>query len=168
MIIFWPTGQGAGPAGSCDYPAVGDVQEGVTFGSGSFTGILDVPAAGDVRLGVGYGAGGTEFTGTLAVPSNSGGSGTSHSPAEVVAQMLIDLGEGSDPASDGAWPCGYSSEPADLPDNRITVYDTTGADFGGSMIDGELWGTFGIQVRVRAATHGVGWTKLQGIQDVLA
>ena len=71
-IIFWPTGQGAGTSGSCDYPAVGDVQEGVVYGGG--TGTLVVPAEADVRSGVGYGAGGTEFEGELYAISTAAGS----------------------------------------------------------------------------------------------
>jgi hypothetical protein len=64
--------QGAG--GSCDYPAVGDVESGVAYSFGTLTGTLVVPAVGNVLLGTGYGAGGTEFTGTLAsYPRVSGG-----------------------------------------------------------------------------------------------
>lgn len=85
-IFVWPTGQGAGAAGSCDYPAVGDVQEGVTYGSGAYTGTFAWPAVGNVRLGIGYGAGGTEFTGTLAVPVSGAGQGTDYLSA-IVAVM---------------------------------------------------------------------------------
>lgn len=47
------------------FPAVGDVDNGVTFGpTGSdYTGTLLQPAVTDVLAGVQYGAGGTEFTG---------------------------------------------------------------------------------------------------------
>ena len=49
------------------FPAVGDVDQGVTFGptGADYTGTLEQPAAADVGLGVQYGAGGTEFTGEL-------------------------------------------------------------------------------------------------------
>ena len=51
--------------GECDYPSVDDVEEGVTFASGSLTGVFGVPAQAEVLFGVGYGANDTEFTGTL-------------------------------------------------------------------------------------------------------
>ena len=52
---------------SCDYPAVADVQEGVSYSNGDLVGTLELPAAGDVRSGTSYGGNGTEFTGTLSV-----------------------------------------------------------------------------------------------------
>lgn len=57
------------------FPAVGDVQQGSTYGpTGSeYTGTFAVPAEGDVRSGTTYGAGGTEFTGTLS--AGGGGAG---------------------------------------------------------------------------------------------
>lgn len=60
--------------GSAVYPAVGDVDIGITYGPGGtdFTGTLVQPAVGDVRSGTTYGAGGTEFTGTLSVTGTSG------------------------------------------------------------------------------------------------
>jgi hypothetical protein len=51
---------------SPDYPAEGDVRDGVAYDGGGLTGTLELPAEADVKLGVGYGDGGTEFTGTLA------------------------------------------------------------------------------------------------------
>jgi len=61
-------------AGGTGYPAEGDVQEGVVFGSGSeYTGDFRVPDEADVRLGVDYGANATEFEGELT----GGGGGVS-------------------------------------------------------------------------------------------
>jgi len=54
-----------------DYPAVGDVEAGVTYDSGDLTGTFAVPAAGKVRNGEGYGEDGTEFTGTSVAPSEN-------------------------------------------------------------------------------------------------
>ena len=54
-----------------DYPAEGDVQDGVSYGSGAYTGTFGVPAVGDVQESVQYGAGGTEYTGTFAVPDEA-------------------------------------------------------------------------------------------------
>ncbi len=59
----------AGIGSVADYPAVGDVEKGVTFDSGGQTGTLLVPAVGDVETGVQFGAGDTEFTGTFDAPA---------------------------------------------------------------------------------------------------
>lgn len=63
------------------YPAVGDVDSGVTYGPNStdYTGTLEQPAITDVLSGVQYGAGGTEFTGT----ATGGGSGSGVSRGRV-------------------------------------------------------------------------------------
>lgn len=50
---------------AADYPAVGDVESGVSYGSGDYTGTFTVPSAATVTSGTGYGASGTEFTGTF-------------------------------------------------------------------------------------------------------
>lgn len=61
-----------GTAGTVTLPIVGDVEAGVTFGAAlGSTGTFAVPSAGNVRSGTGYGAGGSEFTGTLTVPTPS-------------------------------------------------------------------------------------------------
>jgi hypothetical protein len=52
---------------ACDYPAVGDVRDGVQYDSGGLIGTLELPIISDVRSGIQYGEDGTEFTGTLAV-----------------------------------------------------------------------------------------------------
>lgn len=58
--------------GVCNYPAEGDVQDGVGYGAGGteYTGTFVVPTEAQVELGVGFGEDGTEFTGEL-----SGGGG---------------------------------------------------------------------------------------------
>jgi len=88
----------AGTSGDLASPAAGDVQSGVTYGSGGneftgtftepgvanveagvqygalgneFTGVLSLPAATDVEAGVQYGGNGSEITGTFEVPSSS-------------------------------------------------------------------------------------------------
>lgn len=57
--------------GSCDYPAAGDVRDGVSFDSGGSTGTLELPAEATVQAGVQYGEDGTEFTGSYS-PAPSG------------------------------------------------------------------------------------------------
>jgi hypothetical protein len=91
-----------------------------------------------------------------------------HSPAEIVRQLLIDLGLGVnknvEPA--GAWPVFYDSRPGD-PDSLIVVTDTQGRDFGFSQLDGSMIEHFGFQVYVRARTHEDGWPKARQIATAL-
>lgn len=63
------------------YPAVGDVDSGVTYGPNAtdYTGTLEQPAITDVLSGVQYGAGGTEFTGT----ASGGGGGNTYSRGRI-------------------------------------------------------------------------------------
>lgn len=96
-----------------------------------------------------------------------------HSPAEVIQQLLIDLGLGTSPEVSPlqAWPVYSTNEPADgqqVSDNVITVYDTTGKGSGRSMHDGQVLGNFGFQIRVRARDHTTGWQKADAIQTTLA
>ena len=90
-----------------------------------------------------------------------------HSPAHIVQRLIVSLGLGTLPSAAGSWPVYATAEPQD-PDNVITVYDTAGQSDGRSMIDGELFEHNGIQVRVRATTHEVGWPKADAIQTGLA
>ncbi len=57
-----------------DYPIAGNVRTGITYANGTLTGTVVLPAVGDVKAPVQYGAGGTEYTGTYAPASGSGGS----------------------------------------------------------------------------------------------
>jgi hypothetical protein len=81
-----------------------------------------------------------------------------HSPADVIAQLLVEGGVGTDPAEDGLWPVFATSE-AVRPDNCITVYDTAGLDEGRDHSTLERAVHDGIQVRVRSVTPTVGFTK---------
>lgn len=90
----------------------------------------------------------------------------SHSPAEVIRQLLIDLGVGTVPSALGNWPIHVAREP-DKPDSAITVYNTTGRDHGRTMNDGERQEHLGIQVRVRDMNHDDGFEKAQAVAMVL-
>ena len=85
-----------------------------------------------------------------------------HSPADVVRQHLIDAGLGTAPSASGSWPVFAIGEPSE-PDNCLTVYDTAGSSAGRTMPDGEIQGMYGIQVRIRSATHALGWAKANAI-----
>ena len=88
-------------------------------------------------------------------------------PADVIRYLMIGLGLGTLPTSNGNWPISVAKE-LDNPDNAITVYDTTGSDDGRSMIDGELFGHSGIQIRLRSRTYTAGYAKMDAIQTELA
>lgn len=152
---------------SCDYPAVGDVQQGVSYDSGAQVGTLVLPGTGDVESGVGYGAGGTEFTGTLECVSTGepSTSYTCHSPADVVRRVLIGMGLGVDPPST-PWPVRVDLEPHS-PEECITVYDTTPQDDGRNQISGERWQHEGIQVRVRARDFPMCWDKACAVKEAM-
>jgi hypothetical protein len=72
----------------------------------------------------------------------------------VIQQVLIELGLGTDPDTDPgeAWPVYSGSEPGgqDAPDNCLTVYDTDPKPDGRSMLDGETWQHYGLQIRIFA------------------
>ncbi len=91
---------------------------------------------------------------------------TLHSPADIVAYLLAELGVGSQPTDNTSWPVFVSGEP-DTPDNCITVYDTEGNDHGRNMVTSEAMGHKGIQVRVRGANHQTGFVKADLISSYL-
>jgi hypothetical protein len=70
-----------------------------------------------------------------------------HFPADIIRQLLIDLGVGLDVTATD-WPAFSQKEP-DSPDNVITVFDTMGRDLGRTNPDSVRSERYGIQVRVR-------------------
>ncbi len=85
-----------------------------------------------------------------------------HSPAQIISQLLIDLTLGTAPVDSGSWPVFYAGEP-DSPDSVITVYDSVGRQDGRIQVDGEQQEHHGFQVRVKATKHTVGYTKARAI-----
>lgn len=86
-----------------------------------------------------------------------------HSPADVIGQLIIDLGLGvtfTNPPTD--WQVNVSNEPH-TPDNVITTYDTSATNDGRSQIDGEKYQHYGVQVRIRSSDHTTGYVKSQAI-----
>lgn len=92
-----------------------------------------------------------------------------NSPAEIVRQLLIDLNLGIFPIAGSPlpWQAFVSGEPPS-PDNCITVYDTAGTGDGRSMIDGEPFGHYGFQVRVRSKDYKTGWQKADAILTAMS
>jgi hypothetical protein len=97
-----------------------------------------------------------------------------HSPADVTAQLLRNLGLGvlgsydsSGNYNGAAWPVQSFGEP-EQPDEVITVYDTAGVEEGRTMTDGQIQEHRGVQVRVRSKTFPGGWLKADSIRQALA
>lgn len=90
-----------------------------------------------------------------------------HFPADILAQVLINNGLGSDPTGTGAWPIRSAME-VSSPDNVITVYDTAGRQHGRTQPDGEIQEHYGIQVRVRATDPTTGRRKANDIRVFLS
>lgn len=101
---------------------------------------------------------------------NTADSNLERSPAEVVQQLLIDGAVCTEGGAGGAWPAFATSEPdgEDIPDEIAVVYDTQGIDDLRTMVDGKLYTHHGVQVLVRAATHGRGYGKASAIRNYLA
>jgi hypothetical protein len=89
-----------------------------------------------------------------------------HSPAEIVRRVLIDLSLGTDPSDGGTYPIFVSLEP-NKPDNVITLYNTVGIIDARSMVTGEMFEHFGIQVRVRDSKFKDGEDKSRDISVAL-
>jgi len=91
-----------------------------------------------------------------------------YSPAEIVQQLLIDLGLGTTPASGGdqpAWPVIADNEPGS-PNNCITVRDTAGVAFR-KHVFGQRNRHHGFQIMVRGGTHRIGWPKANAIAEAI-
>lgn len=89
-----------------------------------------------------------------------------HSPSQVIQQLLVDLGIGTLPSAGGSWPITASQE-RDKPDNVITVYDTAGVPDGRTMIDGVMQEHYGFQVKIRGDKHSTGYSKASEIQNAI-
>lgn len=91
-----------------------------------------------------------------------------HSPARIVAQMLIGMGHGTNPLAEplGDWPVYADAEPP-LPDSVITVRDTAGRDGGREHVQGERAEHHGILIRVRSSTHEGGYAKARALAVAL-
>ncbi len=101
----------------------------------------------------------------MPIPTSS----LTHSPAEIIRAVLLQLGLGTDPTPwasgiGNPWPVFASGEP-NTPDDCITCYDTVGVDHGQSMVDLELYVHYGVQIRVRSNDHRTGWVKANDVRE---
>ena len=89
----------------------------------------------------------------------------SHTPSQVIRQLLIDLLLGADGGT--SWPV-YATHEPNAPDNCITVYDTVGRNQGRFQVGGEIQETHGIQVKVRATDAQTASAKASEIKTSLS
>lgn len=90
-----------------------------------------------------------------------------HSPARIVANLLADLGVGTLASSGtGDWRITYSMV-IDVPDDVITIYDTTGIKQGRAHTSGEVFMHYGIQIAIRSADYDTGYVKAKSIATIL-
>lgn len=86
----------------------------------------------------------------------------SHSPAKVVAELLIDLGHATAASNGLSWPV-YVSVLPDSPDASMAVVDTQGVKDGRSMIGGTVYLHHGFQILLRGQGYNAAWLKLHKI-----
>ena len=89
-----------------------------------------------------------------------------HDPADIIRYLLISKSLGTLPTANGYWPV-YTAVEQESPDNMITTYNTTGKVQGRLQKTGAYVEKPGIQVRVRAATHQLGYAKGKTIESTL-
>lgn len=89
-----------------------------------------------------------------------------HSPAEIIRNLLVNLGVGTLPSAGGTWPIS-ADQRLDTPDNVMTVNDTDARKDGRSMPTGEVFEHPGIQIEVRSGTRGAGFTKAKAVATLL-
>lgn len=82
----------------------------------------------------------------------------SHSPADIVRQLLVDLGFGTLPSASDTWPIYVYREPAS-PDDCVTLYDTEGSNGPREMTGGYRLERHGFQIRIRCDDSRQGWEK---------
>jgi len=90
----------------------------------------------------------------------------SHTPADIIRWLLIDLGVGTEPEDEGDWPIYAGNEP-NLPDPLIIVYDTSGITQGRIQRTGETVEHHGIQFQIRGVDYPTTWTKADELRQVI-
>ncbi len=90
-----------------------------------------------------------------------------HSPAQIIRDLLVDLGLGVLPSDGGSWPIFITSIP-DSPDSIVTIIDTLGTSDGRIQPTGEAAEHPGIHIEVRASNYQTGWEKANAIRVALS
>lgn len=92
-----------------------------------------------------------------------------HSPADIARWLLVAKLAVGDPTTNPlpSWPCYNDLEPTG-PDDCVTTYDHEPTNDGRSMVDGESFQHYGMQVRVRSSDAPTGRAKAEAIANVMA
>lgn len=92
-----------------------------------------------------------------------------HMPSDVVRELILDLGLGTEPSDAGDWPV-YAPEIADEvgTDDVLQVKDTDGRQFGRIQVDGNVPENYGIQVLARSLDAHDGQYQLRKIQEAFS
>ena len=85
-----------------------------------------------------------------------------HSAVQVLRELLIKLGGGTDPDDEDSWPI-YATREPETPDSLITITGTTGYLKGRRMYDGYTFEHPGAQIRIRAYGHDTAFTKANAL-----
>ena len=91
---------------------------------------------------------------------------TSFSKPLLLRNLLIDLGLGTTPSDDGAWPI-YVARTPNAPDSVITVTNTTPRTQGRTSPNGITIHHYGVQIKVRDAGPTDGWVKANALTVAL-
>lgn len=90
-----------------------------------------------------------------------------HSPARIVAALLVELSLAIERDGVKPWPVSTSNE-FDSPDNAIVVRDAVGQSDGRAMPTGQRLNLDGFQVRIRGESFAVAYAKANAIQLAFA
>lgn len=85
-----------------------------------------------------------------------------HTPAYILRTRIINDGKGTVADENRAWPVYVDGDP-NLPDNMITVRDTTNREVGYNQYRKEVQEQYGVQVRIRAKSVPVGFPKYNAL-----
>jgi len=84
-----------------------------------------------------------------------------NSPSEIIAQLIINLGKGTDA---GTWPV-FADFAPESPDDLISVNTNASRIGAKDMVVGDVAEAFGIQVAVRSASFSSGEQKARDIAN---
>jgi|TARA_R110000824_G_scaffold89320_1_gene219040 hypothetical protein len=84
-----------------------------------------------------------------------------NSPTEIIAQLIINLGKGTDA---GTYPV-FADFAPESPDNLISVHTNASRMGPKDMVEGDVAEAFGFQVAVRSATFSSGEQKARDIAN---
>lgn len=90
-----------------------------------------------------------------------------HTVDQIIRQLLIDLGHGSNGDDNLSWPV-YATQLPDTPDECIAVIDQTGVGRGSFQVGGEQQKNHGIQIFVRSSNTQAAGNKANAIEIALS